>query len=223
VGRGACAEDAGWRPQCVCGYLWLRTPHSARATAVRVQWLGDVPIFAAFGQLVMHMHMLLNVRLGGGSRRVRWMHALAFRGSAVSLQISLRARAEVGTARVSELGGMCACGQCGEGSRCARSAMQGCVLEEDRDCGEVVPVRSLRDLVCFLTGTGGGLWGRARRRCHSGQGAYACGAVMPNHMNALSLFHAAVGSRQDSKRKDIICVAAGVPAALSPCAMCGRV
>jgi hypothetical protein len=67
----ACAWGAGLALRMWVGsYNVLRMPRFARATAVQVQWLGDVPVFAALGQVVMRIRMLLNVCWGGG--RTKW-------------------------------------------------------------------------------------------------------------------------------------------------------
>ncbi|KAJ7930765.1 hypothetical protein B0H13DRAFT_881268 [Mycena leptocephala] len=115
VGRGACTEDAGRPAQRVWGYLWLRTPHVALATAVQLQCLGHVPIFVACGaQVVMHacpcyfMSFWGEVGRGaGGYDGAQSWHSVAAASESSACSFAICARAAWGR-RESERG-RCAC------------------------------------------------------------------------------------------------------------------
>ncbi|KAJ7901332.1 hypothetical protein B0H13DRAFT_2275228 [Mycena leptocephala] len=101
--------------------------------------------------------------------------ALAFRGTIVSLQIDTMRMGGGGSAGVRVRREVC--------TRARRLEPHAGGGAEPRGGGahKAPPVRSLPDLVCLLTSTG--LWARACRRFHGGQGAHTCGGVIPNRLN----------------------------------------
>jgi hypothetical protein len=158
----------------VCGDTSARrTSHIARATAVQVQWLGHVPVFAACGaQVVMRMCVLLSVCLGEGrtgSGRVRWGCSASICRSSVrvvSLQIDTLCMGGGGEGTSpSGVGGVHA-GGAEIGAAVWSVECGGGVGPRGGGAHKALPVRSLPEVFCLLTGAG--LWARARRRIPAG-------------------------------------------------------
>ncbi|KAJ7901324.1 hypothetical protein B0H13DRAFT_2664033 [Mycena leptocephala] len=139
-------------------------PHAGlrSATAVRVKWLGDVPVVPACGaQVVMRASacyfMSFWREAGQGAGGYNGGAALAFRGSAASLQIvAVRTGGGREGANPSGAGDVHA-GGVEKGAAVRAVECEGGAGPQGDGAHKALPVRSPPDLVCFFTGAGGGL------------------------------------------------------------------